>query len=90
VLLANGKTAPISTLKPGDVVAAVHTASGKSDGWMWDLTVPGNNDHDFYVVVQAGDAAVFVHNDRCEDGGPEYSTCTERAGDLAESTLKAS
>jgi hypothetical protein len=20
------------------------------DGWMWDLTVPGNNDHDFYVV----------------------------------------
>ena len=19
------------------------------DGWMWDLTVPGNNDHDFYV-----------------------------------------
>jgi hypothetical protein len=18
------------------------------DGWMWDLTVPGNNDHDFY------------------------------------------
>jgi hypothetical protein len=20
------------------------------DGWMWDLTVPGNNDHDFYVL----------------------------------------
>jgi len=66
---------------------AVATADGGSvpsvhDGWMWDLTVPGNNDHDFYVVVQAGDAAVLVHNDSCEDGGPEYSTRTERAGDL--------
>jgi hypothetical protein len=20
------------------------------DGWMWDLTVPGNGDHDFYVL----------------------------------------
>jgi hypothetical protein len=27
---------------------------------MWDLTVPGNNDHDFYV--QAGSASVLVHN----------------------------
>ena len=30
------------------------------DGWMWDLTVPGNNDHDFYVAVAA--TAVLVHN----------------------------
>ncbi len=29
-------------------------------GWMWDLTVPGNNDHDFYVDTDA--AAVLVHN----------------------------
>ena len=28
---------------------------------MWDLTVPGNNDHDFYVSVAA--TAVLVHND---------------------------
>jgi len=27
---------------------------------MWDLTVPGNNDHDFYVIN--GLAAVLVHN----------------------------
>jgi hypothetical protein len=27
---------------------------------MWDLTVLGNNDHDFYVV--AGATAVLVHN----------------------------
>jgi hypothetical protein len=44
------------------------------DGWMWDLTVPGNNDHDFYVVpaqadgshhtlyVVAGNTPVLVHN----------------------------
>jgi hypothetical protein len=24
------------------------------DGWMWDLTVPGNNDHDFYVLAGTG------------------------------------
>jgi hypothetical protein len=30
------------------------------DGWMWDLTVPGNNDHDFFVVGTV--AAVLVHN----------------------------
>jgi hypothetical protein len=30
---------------------------------MWDLTVPGNNDHDFYVEVAA--ASVLVHNDSC-------------------------
>jgi large repetitive protein len=33
------------------------------DGWMWDLTVPGNNDHDFYVVATT--AAVLVHNESC-------------------------
>jgi hypothetical protein len=33
----------------------------QQDGWMWDLTVPGNNDHDFYVI--AGAASTLVHND---------------------------
>ena len=47
---------------------------------MWDLTVPGNNDHDFYVLagspgqsenshhtyhVVAGDTPVLVHNSNC-------------------------
>ena len=39
------------------------------DGWMWDLTVPGNNDHDFYVVPDGtgytstlGAAGILVHN----------------------------
>jgi hypothetical protein len=33
------------------------------DGWMWDLTVPGNNDHDFYILAAASD--ILVHNDTC-------------------------
>jgi large repetitive protein len=156
VLLADGKTVPISSLKVGDKVKAVDTKTGKGqtetvtavllhhdtdlydltvrsggqtevihttsshlfwdpsldygwipakqlkqgmylktpdgqvavvvggsvpavrDGWMWDLTVPGDNDHDFYVAVAA--TAVLVHN--CGDGTPGYSTRTERAGDL--------
>jgi hypothetical protein len=42
------------------------------DGWMWDLTIPGNNDHDFYVMPDgktssahnmiASDVSVLVHN----------------------------
>jgi len=148
VLLPGGKTAPISTLKPGQKVLANDTKTGKTqpeavtavlvhhdtnlydltvktstgtevihttashlfwdldkwvtanklskderlkapdgatvtvvsgttpadhDGWMWDLTVPGNNDHDFYVLpavgddqagygVVAGGTPVLVHN----------------------------
>ena len=30
--------------------------------WMWDLTVPGNNDHDFYVIPATISAPVLVHN----------------------------
>jgi hypothetical protein len=50
----------------GGSVPAVH------DGWMWDLTVPGNGDHDFYVEpagnggntydVAAATTAILVHN----------------------------
>jgi hypothetical protein len=30
------------------------------DGWMWDLTVPGGGDHDFYIDTTSAD--VLVHN----------------------------
>lgn len=33
---------------------------------MWDLTVPGNNDHNFYV--QPGATAILVHNDNAGCG----------------------
>jgi YD repeat-containing protein len=31
-----------------------------TSGWMWDLTVPGGDDHDFYI--QTASTAVLVHN----------------------------
>jgi RHS repeat-associated protein len=34
------------------------------DGWMWDLTVPGGNDHDFYINTTTAD--ILVHN--CDIG----------------------
>ena len=47
---------------PGGATVTVvgGTTPKQHDGWMWDLTVPGNNDHDFYVAVAA--SAVLVHN----------------------------
>jgi hypothetical protein len=50
-----------SAVVVGGSVPAVH------DGWMWDLTVPGDNDHDFYVTVAT--TAVLVHN--CDWTSPE-------------------
>jgi hypothetical protein len=41
-------------LKTADGSVAVAwggAAPVQHDGWMWDLTVPGSNDHDFYVVT---------------------------------------
>jgi hypothetical protein len=58
-----------SAVVVGGSVPAVH------DGWMWDLTVPGNNDHDFYV--QPGATAVLVHND---NGTPGCSPAEQAAG----------
>lgn len=36
-------------------------------GWMWDISVPGGGDHDFYI--HAVNTAVLVHN--CDFPGPE-------------------
>jgi len=38
-----------------------------TSGWMWDLTVPGGNDHDFYINTTAAD--VLVHNTSCSTFG---------------------
>ena len=76
---------PASKLKKGEhlktpdgAVAYANGGSVPADdvGWMWDLTVPGNGDHDFYVVSlanqnsdSAGSSAeaipVLVHNNTC-------------------------
>jgi hypothetical protein len=53
----------------GTVAVVVGGTPNQHDGWMWDLTVPGNNDHDFYVAVR--DTQVLVHNtDGC---GPTFT-----------------
>jgi hypothetical protein len=61
---------PANHLKPGE---KLKTPDGQSavvvggsvpadhDGWMWDLTVPGNNDHDFYVAAGTV-TGILVHN----------------------------
>jgi hypothetical protein len=51
------------------------------DGWMWDLTIPGNNDHDFYVVALT--TSILVHNvgEGCVDGPAQTAHGQERAAD---------
>jgi large repetitive protein len=66
---------PAKHLKPGmhlktpdgqTAVVVGGSVPAAHDGWMWDLTVPGNNDHDFYVI--AGYTPVLVHNSSCPTG----------------------
>jgi hypothetical protein len=55
------------------VTADGGTSPKVREGWMWDLTVPGNNDHDFYVIPAPtlrssrveSTVAVLVHNSNC-------------------------
>jgi hypothetical protein len=44
------------------------------EGWMWDLTIPGNNDHDFYVAAYGPVSTTFVlaHNDGCLPGVGDF------------------
>jgi RHS repeat-associated protein len=79
-----GKLRKGESLKTADGKTAVAdggTAPKNHDGWMWDITVPGDNDHDFYVVLTQlsqgvtssaeADQAVLVHNcPSANDGSP--------------------
>ena len=62
------------TLKTPDGTTATAdggTVPASHQGWMWDLTIPGDGDHDFYVVADTrmgfalipAYAALLVHND---------------------------
>ena len=62
---------PAKNLKPGmhlktpdgqSAVVVGGSVPAAHDGWMWDLTVPGNNDHDFYVLTMVNGTPVLVHN----------------------------
>jgi hypothetical protein len=63
-----------SAVVVGGSTPAVH------DGWMWDLTVPGNNDHDFYVAVAT--TAVLVHN--CTEGEKIANNIADHAAERAQ------
>ena len=76
-----------SAVVVGGSVPAVH------DGWMWDLTVPGNEDHDFYVLaavtgsartgnIAADGVPVLVHN--CGTGARFEVNSQGTATDLTE------
>jgi hypothetical protein len=67
------KNGHLKTPNGSTVTVVGGTVPKQHDGWMWDLTVPGNNDHDFYVIpaqtdngdayhVVADDSPVLVHN----------------------------
>jgi RHS repeat-associated protein len=69
---------PLKTASGQAVIADGGTIPATRDGWMWDLTIPGNGDHDFYVVgyaarqgsyrpglagrASANEIAILVHN----------------------------
>jgi hypothetical protein len=60
---------------PAGVIATVtggHTPES-TGGWMWDLSVPGGNDHDFYIVTIT--AAVLVHNCSYRYDPPKWKRC---------------
>lgn len=61
------KTEHLKTADSTAVTADGGTIPAQRDGWMWDLTVPGNNDHDFYVRI--GSTSVLVHN--CSASAPK-------------------
>jgi hypothetical protein len=84
-----GKFLPADHLKPGthlktpdgqSAVVAGGSTPADHDGWMWDLTVPGNNDHDFYVAVAA--TAVLVHN--CPEGEKVADNIADHAAERAQ------
>lgn len=65
---------------------------------MWDLTVPGNNDHDFYVLpaqadsrhapdVVASDTPVLVHN--CDTIDFAHGTSLKNAQNIRDNGLSA-
>jgi hypothetical protein len=56
-----GEAGGVETLGGSDTaVVTGGWVPAQHDDWTWDLTVPGNNDHDFYIL--AIDQSVLAHN----------------------------
>jgi Pretoxin HINT domain len=62
---------------PGHAQVSVVSGQAPADtvGWMWDLSVPGGHDHDFYIDVAT--TAVLVHN--CDISNPQSFEGASRA-----------
>ncbi len=85
---------PANHLKPGmhlktpdgqPAIVVGGSVPADHDGWMWDLTVPGNNDHDFYVLAVAANTKstggtgtlILVHNANGPECGDQLSLFDE-------------
>jgi hypothetical protein len=55
----------LRTSNGATVTAAGGHAPKQRTGWMWDISVPGSNDHDFYIDTTI--ATILVHN--CDEPG---------------------
>ncbi len=54
-------------------------------GWMWDLNIPGNDDHDFYIDTDASD--VLVHNACSSTSGDNPQAASGRQAHSAFSNM---
>lgn len=81
--VTRGRWVKAGGLKRGDHLrtssgAIATVVSGRTPmdtaGWMWDLSVPGGGDHDFYIATSA--APVLVHNCPVGPGAPEQGSAS--------------
>src|SRR5262249_25103694 len=70
----------LRTPSGGTATALGGHAPRRHDGWMWDLTIPGN--HDFYIATTA--APVLVHNCPASASGKTYQTYIKVNSDTGE------
>jgi Pretoxin HINT domain len=93
-----GRWVKAGALKYGDKLRAANgtiaTAAGGTvpagaADWMWDLSVPGGGDHDFYIDAAA--TAVLVHNCPIGDGpSSEETTHSTLRGGAGERNIESS
>jgi hypothetical protein len=95
-----GRWVKAGNLKYGDTLRTSNgtttaTAAGghvpaTASGWMWDLSVPGGGDHDFYIDTTI-DTTILVHNCPIGDGpSSEETTHSTLRGGAGERNIESS